>query len=107
MESFSFGLNVSPNSFSRMMSLAFTELSPEKCFLYIDDIIVTGCSEKSHKFFKSEVVYFGHHVLRNKGIYPDDSELQVVKNYPIPNDKDSARRFIAFMNYYRKFIQTL
>lgn len=30
-----FGLNISPNSFSRMMTIAFSGLPPEKAFLYI------------------------------------------------------------------------
>lgn len=43
-----FGLNVVPNSFARMMALAFTGLKPETCFLYLDDIIVVGSSESHH-----------------------------------------------------------
>lgn len=43
-----FGLNVSPNSFSRMMNLAFSGATPFQCFIYMDDIIVIGCSEKHH-----------------------------------------------------------
>ncbi|XP_072400400.1 uncharacterized protein [Diabrotica undecimpunctata] len=43
-----FGLNISPNSFSRMMSIAFTGLTPEKAFLYMDDIVVIGITEKHH-----------------------------------------------------------
>lgn len=33
-----FGLNVSPNSFARMMALAFAGASPLQCFIYMDDI---------------------------------------------------------------------
>lgn len=43
-----FGLNISPNSFSRMMNIAFSGLSPDKMFVYIDDIIIIGCSEEHH-----------------------------------------------------------
>lgn len=43
-----FGLNVAPNSFSRMMAIAFSGLTPFQCFLYIDDVIVTGCSVAHH-----------------------------------------------------------
>lgn len=43
-----FGLNVSPNSFMRMMNLAFAGIAPEKLFIYIDDIIVLGRSEGDH-----------------------------------------------------------
>ena len=121
-----FGLNVSPNSFSRMMALAFAGVSPLKCFLYIDDIIVIGCSEKHHlknlkavfetcrkynlklnpdkcKFFKSEVTYLGHKCT-DQGILPDNSKFKSIQNYPVPQDKDSVKRFVAFMNYYRRFI---
>lgn len=121
-----FGLNVSPNSFSRMMSLAFSGVSPLQWFLYIDDIVVVGCSEKHHmknlesafqickqynlklhpdkcKFFKTEVTYLGH-LCTDHGIYPDPSKTEVVQNYPVPLDKDAVKRFVAFMNYYRKFI---
>lgn len=43
-----FGLNVAPNSFCRMMSIAFSGLPPEKAFLYMDDVIVIGTSESNH-----------------------------------------------------------
>lgn len=35
-----FGLNISPNSFQRMMTIAMAGLTPEVAFIYIDDIIV-------------------------------------------------------------------
>src|ERR1700743_2100697 len=31
-----FGLNIAPNSFSRMMSIAFSGLTSMQCFLYMD-----------------------------------------------------------------------
>ena len=43
-----FGLNISPNGFSRMMSIAFSGLPPQTAFLYMDDIIVIGCSIRHH-----------------------------------------------------------
>lgn len=121
-----FGLNVSPNSFSRMMALAFAGATPLQCFLYMDDIIVIGCSEKHHlnnlksvfdicrkynlklnpekcQFFKNEVTYLGHRCTE-RGILPDNSKIQALTKYPRPVDKDSVKRFTAFMNYYRKFI---
>ncbi len=122
-----FGLNVSPNSFSRMMSIAFSGLGPEKLFLYMDDIIVIGVSEKHHlnnlksvfevcrkmnlkinpkkcEFGKSSVTFLGHRCT-DRGILPDDSKIDVLRNYPLPLDKDAVRRFVAFANYYRRFIK--
>lgn len=43
-----FGLNISPNSFQRMMTIAMAGLSPECAFVYIDDIVVIGCSIQHH-----------------------------------------------------------
>ena len=80
-----FGLNISPNSFQRMMSIALSGLPPETAFLYIDDIIVLGNSETHHlhnlekvfgklrernlklnpskyNFFRTEVTFLGHKV---------------------------------------------
>lgn len=122
-----FGLNVSPNSFSRMMNLAFAGASQVQFFLYMDDIIVIGNSVGHHlknleavfemcrkrnlklnphkcKFFRSEVTYLGHKCT-NEGICPDPEKLHCVENYPVPHDKDSTKRFVAFANYYRRFIQ--
>ena len=122
-----FGLNIAPNSFARMMSLAFSGLNPSTSFLYLDDLIVVGASEKHHlknlgsvfetcrkfnlklnplkcQFFRTEVTFLGHKCT-DKGILPDNSKFDVIKYYPRPTDKDAVKRFIAFCNYYRRFIK--
>lgn len=43
-----FGLKVNPNSFQRMMSIAFEGITQEDAFLYNDDLIITGCSKRHH-----------------------------------------------------------
>lgn len=122
-----FGLNISPNSFCRMMAIAFSGLKPEQCFLYVDDIIVLGNNEHNHIdnlktvfdrcrkynlklnpekciFFKCEITYLGHKCT-DHGILPDDLKIEAVKKYPKPTDKASVKSFTAFMNYYRRFIE--
>jgi len=37
-----FGLKIAPNSFQRMMTLAFSGLEPSQTFLYMDDLLVIG-----------------------------------------------------------------
>lgn len=121
-----FGLNISPNSFQRMMSIALSGLSPECAFLYIDDVIVVGCSIEHHlknlrrvfncfrsrnlklnpakcNFFQSGVTFLGHKVT-DQGILPDHSKFDIIKNYPVPENSDQVRSFVAFCNYYRRFI---
>lgn len=121
-----FGLNICPNSFQRMMRLAFTGLSPEELLLYMDDIIIPGKSEQDHlnklertfeicrtrnlkinpakcQFFRPEVLFLGH-ICSADGIKPDPSKFRTIENYPKPVDSDAVRRFVAMANYYRKFI---
>jgi len=122
-----FGLNLAPNSFARMMSMAFSGLNPTTSFLYLDDLIVVGASENHHlnnlvsvfetcrkmnlklnptkcQFFRTEVTFLGHKCT-DKGILPDNDKFRAIDQYPIPADKDSVKRFIAFCNYYRRFIK--
>lgn len=121
-----FGFSISPNSFQRMMTIAMAGLTPECTFVYIDDIVVIGCSAEHHiknltkvferlrhynlklnpekcKFFKTEVTYLGDNIT-DQGILPDDSKFNVIQNYPVPTNADEVRRFVAFCNYYRKFV---
>ena len=121
-----FGLKISSNSFQRMLTIALSGLESE-AFLYVDDIIVFGCSLKHHNnnlvnvfnrlskynlklnaskccFLKPEVVYLGHLITSN-GIQPDSSKYKAISDYPIPKNSDVVRRFVAFCNYYRRFIE--
>ena len=55
-------------------------------------------------FFKPEVIFLGHKCT-SKGLLPDDSKITTIKNFPIPKNKDAVKRFVAFANYYRRFIE--
>lgn len=55
-------------------------------------------------FFKNEVTYLGHHISKD-GIQPDKTKYLAITNYPIPINADEVRRFVAFCNYYRRFIK--
>lgn len=121
-----FGLNVAPNSFARMMSLAFIGLDPSTAFMYLDDIIIIGVSENHHlnnlrlvfetcrnknlklnpskcEFFKPEVTFHGHKCTC-KGILPDNAKFSSIQEYPLPKNADEVKRFVCFCNYYRKCI---
>lgn len=121
------GLKTSPSAFSRMMSIAMSGLTSSRCFVYLDDIIVFGKNLREHNrnlmevferlrevnlkihpgkcsFLKKEVLYLGH-LISDKGILPDPTKSEVMRNYPQPTNADEVRRFVAFANYYRKFIQ--
>lgn len=109
-----------------MMNIAFSGLKPNKTFIYMDDLIVVGCSEnhmlenlksvfeicratnlKLHpdkcKFFDSQVTFLGHKCT-DQGILPDESKFDKILSYPKPTNADECKRFVAFVNYYRRFI---
>lgn len=122
-----FGLNIAPGSFSRMMAIAFAGLKPHQAFTYMDDLIGIGFTENQHinnlrrvfqvcrdvnlklnpnkcEFFKHEVYFLGHKCTQN-GLLPDEKKTSAMLNYERPRDKDAVKRFVAFANYYRRFIK--
>ncbi len=121
------GLKISPSAFSRLMTIAMAGLNYENCFVYLDDLIVFGRTADQHNknliavferlrkvnlklnplkcnFMKKSVLYLGHKISA-EGILPDPEKVIKVKNYPIPKNADETKRFVAFANYYRKFIK--
>lgn len=101
-------------------------LTYEKCFVYMDDIIIFGRNLDTHnrnltevfeklrkvnlkvnpnkcEFLKKQLLYLGH-VVTTEGVSPDPDKIKTVQNYPKPINSDEVRRFVAFCNYYRKFI---
>lgn len=120
------GLKISPSTFSRLMTIAMSGLNYEKCIIYMDDLIIFGKNLIEHnknlmsvftrlrkvnlkinplkcEFLKRQILYLGH-VISAEGILPDPEKIRVVERYPTPTCADDVKRFVAFANYYRKFI---
>lgn len=120
------GMKTSPSAFSRAMTVALSGLTYEKCLVYLDDLVVFGRNLETHnrnlfdvferlrkvnlklnpskcQFLKKEVLYLGH-VVSAEGVKPDPQKISVLKDYPTPKCTDDVKRFVAFCNYYRKFI---
>lgn len=120
------GLKISPSAFSRMMTVAMSGLNYDKCLIYLDDLIIFGRNLDEHnrnlisifsrlrnvnlklnpskcEFLKKQILYLGH-IISSEGLSPDPEKVAVIKNYPRPSSSDEVKRFVAFANYYRKFI---
>lgn len=120
------GLKTSPAYFMRTMTIVFSSLR-DCCFVYLDDIVVHSKSLKEHQadldrvmkrlmevnlkikpskcsFFQEEIEYLGHILFRG-GVKPDPNKTSAVLKYPTPVNRDDVRRFVGFINYYRRFIE--
>lgn len=120
------GLKISPSSFSRLMTIAMSGLTYDKLFIYLDNLICFGRNLETHNknlmdiltrlrktnlklnpskcdFLRKEMQFLGH-VISTEGIKPDPEKIKIVQNYPVPKNADETKRFVAFTNFYRKFI---
>ena len=108
------------------MAQVFRGLDPKNCLVYLDDIVVFGKDftetmqnlelvfkrlEKAHlklkpkkcRVFQTEVEYLGH-IVSEKGIQTDPKKVNVVAEWPIPQNVRDVRSFLGLASYYRKFI---
>lgn len=91
------GLRTSPSTFSRVMRVAMFGLNFEKCFVYLDGLLVFGRHLEIHKnlldiferlrkvnlklnpikcqFLKTELLYLGH-VVSSKGVYRTQKKIK-------------------------------
>lgn len=88
------------------MTVAMSGLDMEKCFVYLDDIIVYGRTLEEHNknlsdifgrlrktglklnpqkcnFLKTELLYLGH-LVSAEGIKPDLSKVEIIKRWSCP-----------------------
>ena len=96
---------------------------------YVDDILVTGGTEKEHlerlgevlrrlqahgvrmklskcSFLKSSVEYLGHRV-NAEGLRATPEKMRAIDQAPQPKNVQQLRSFLGLLNYYRKFLPNL
>ena len=100
-----FGLCNAPMTFQHLMQNTLGELNLTYCIIYLDDIIVFGCTEEEHLecvcimfecfhkfnlklkpskclFLQSKIVYLAHYISC-KGICPSRENMHLVEEFPI------------------------
>ena len=55
------------------------------------------------QLLSKSVQYLGH-VASEKGVEADPAKISCVRDWPVPDSRESLRRFLGFVSYYRKFI---
>lgn len=119
-----FGLRNAAQTFQRFMNQIFGDL--DFVIVYIDDICVASENENQHRqhlrkvferlreyslkinvskctFACEEVMFLGHR-LSNKGIAPTAEKVKAILEFQKPAVAFELRRFIATINFYRRFI---
>ena len=122
----SFRLTNAPDTFQRLMDVVLGRLKWSCCLVYFDDIIVYSGTFTEHmrhlelvlqalktkgltlqlkcNFCKTKLKYLSR-VVSQKGITPDSTKIEAVRDYPVPNDLRSVRTFLDLTGYYRRFIK--
>ena len=97
--------------------------------VYIDDILVTGTSDKDHlknlsevlsrlenaglhlkkdkcSFMLPEVQYLGHKISA-RGLEPSVEKVKAIREAPTPKNVTQLKSFLGAVNYYCKFLPNL
>lgn len=121
-----FGLKGAGATFQRLMNTTLSGLIGIYCFVYLDDIIIPAYDISDHNkklrkvfdqfrqynlklspgkchFLRKEINFLGHSVSE-KGLHPDPSKINCIKNSPTPKNQKEVKSFLAFASYYRRFL---
>lgn len=121
-----FGLSNAGACFSQLMEMVLSGLSYKSALAYLDDVLVWSATFEQHlkdveavlerlelaglkahptkcSFFVKEVQVLGH-VVNSQGVKPDPMKIEAVKQWPKPTDAKELVSFLAFANFYRRFI---
>ena len=122
-----FGLCNAPATFQRLMEQVLRGIQWKDALLYIDDIIVHGCTfdlallhleevfvrlrdaglklkPKKCELFKKEVIFLGYKVTP-EGTTTDPAKVEKIKKWPAPTNLRELQSFLGIASYYRKFIK--
>lgn len=121
-----FGLSNAPATFQRMMNKILVGLVPQKCLVYLDDIIVHGSDLEAHlenlrsvfdrikdagltlsptkcKLLRDSVDFLGYRVTPS-GIITSDDKVKSIVEWPTPRSATEVRSFLGLASYYRRFV---
>ena len=56
------------------------------------------------ELFKKSFAYLGH-IVSEEGVETDPKKIAAVLYWPRPHNVHAVRKFLEFLNYYRRFIK--
>ena len=124
-----FAATNAPATFQKLMESCPGGLNLNWCIIYLDDVVVYAPTVKEHlkrlegvfqklksaglklklksskcELFKQSISYL-EHVVSEEGVQTDPKKIAAVKEWERPHNVHTVRRFLGFVNYYRKFIK--
>ncbi|CAL8082084.1 unnamed protein product [Calicophoron daubneyi] len=119
-----FGLRNASQTFQRFMDQVVRDL--DFAYVYIDDILVASNSPEEHyqhlaSLFQrlkehnisinadkcqlgvDKIIFLGHEITA-QGIRPVESEVKIIREFPLPSSRTKLQRFLGLLNFYRRFI---
>ena len=55
-------------------------------------------------FAKARVIYLGHEIGYGK-VSPQEVNVEIILNFPVPKTKKDVRSFLEMCGYYRRFVE--
>lgn len=119
-----FGLRNAAQTFQRLMDSVLRGL--DFVFCYLDDVLIASKNHEEHlnhlriifqrfneygivlnqakcRFGFSEIDFLGYKIT-SQGILPMESKVEKIINFPKPATVSDMRKFLAMLNFYRRFI---
>ncbi|KAG8174283.1 hypothetical protein JTE90_020770 [Oedothorax gibbosus] len=122
-----FGVSSAPAIFQRVMETLLKGIPGTA--VYLDDILVTGCTTETHlsslkevltclkdsglkvkrdkcEFLCDSLTFLGHTIDSN-GIRPVDDKVRAIRNAPTPTNVGELRSFLGLVTFYSKFLPNM
>jgi len=122
-----FGLSNAPATFQALMNEVLGSYLRRCVLVFFDDILIYSASWSEHlrhvkavletlrsnqlfvkqskcSFGATSVAYLGH-VISADGVAMDNSKVEAVYSWPVPQSTRGLRGFLGLAGYYRKFIK--
>ena len=122
-----FGLTNAPNTFMRLMNEVLRPFIGRFVVVYFDDILIYSKSLDEHIdhlrvvfnvlrdarlfanlekcIFCTERVSFLGYVVTPQGIEVDETKIEAIKSWPVPQTITQVRSFLGLAGFYRRFVK--